>query len=129
MILLICHKCTGSNLYVEDQQRHLIKYRCNDCGDISCTHQLGKHAKRMLEIGQVQDELEKLDILGDRNNYFNYYKDQNEGAIFSVVFNNDENAMDLWAYQHDNDPWRYCLDNPNWQQELLNKVKGLINNE
>lgn len=72
---------------------------------------LGENARRMLEIGVVQDELVKLGFTQLSFNTFFHYKDITIGFWVNLV-------------NVDYEEFRYI--SPTWQEDLINRVKELI---
>lgn len=82
-------------------------------------NQLGENARRMLEIGIVQDELVKLGFKQFRLQYFN---DQNlhqvEFDSDKVIIRHSQICEGIFYYT-----------SPTWQEDLLTKIKELINDK
>lgn len=87
--------------------------------------QLGENARRMLEIGIVQDELVKLGFESPYFGTFSYYSHpetcMSQQRVVNVEFQNN--------FIRIADSSKECgsiLYNNNYQQNILNKVKELI---
>lgn len=77
---------------------------------------LGKNARRMLEIGIVQDELVTLGF--NREDIVCFRK-----KGIRSIFRND----DVYLYcLHQDLGCQFYYDSPTWQDDLLNKVKELM---
>jgi len=92
---------------------------------------LGENAKRMLSIGIVQDELVKLGfnfalVSCNINELIKYlqHKESEMQAII-VVFRRDVVALDFFG--NHSIARTYDYSSSTWQQDLINKVKELIN--
>lgn len=86
-----------------DKLRHLLSH----------IDSLGTNARRMLEIGILQDELAKLN--------FRQY------SLSGFTFKDGQIVIKFcsqWCRIGDND---FYYHSPTWQQDVLNKVKELIN--
>jgi hypothetical protein len=83
---------------------------------------LGEHAKRMLEIGIVQDDLVKLGFVPVNMNRFSFIHYDSRPNIY-ITFADKIIGIELY---YKNDVFiEYTL--PTWQDDLLSKVKELIN--
>lgn len=83
---------------------------------------LGDNAKRMLEVGAVQDELVKLGF--SRFGLCDYVLTDNKGTqMVGIDFVN----LIISTSYFGGEQYYYSYASPNWQEELINRVKGLIN--
>lgn len=115
MITKICTKC-----HIE---KELSEYSCFD--QIAT---LGENARRLLEIGIVQDELVKLGFEAEHHSPSAEFK-----RIYSFMFNKSSCS---WIYcniyfsdrfAHINGTlFKFYYTSPAWQEDLLTCVKGLI---
>lgn len=103
-----------------------------DGENLTCTNQrliddalalinsLGKNACRMLEIGRLQDELVKLGYK-HHNKYLSCLILEGK---FHMMVDFDIDAVVLPQYN-----LRFNYSSPTWQQDVLTKVKELINDK
>lgn len=83
---------------------------------------LGENARRMLEIGMVQDKLVELGFIINRSDYpYEYWKDEyfvhflHETVVTGVKINKDYPDWESFNYT-----------SPTWQDDLIAKVEDLI---
>lgn len=82
---------------------------------------LGENARRMLEIGILQDELMDMDFeLQDFNEWAFFTEDSTIRVKFDTF---------IVKVESDENDYEFDIDNPTWQQDVLTKVKGLINDK
>lgn len=130
LILIFSRKVIGMNKFLDNLSD--LVYKCYDgvasdapLPDVECTYDrlelireklesLGDNARRMLEIGVVQDELVKLGFVNFRP-YISCF-------IFpEIMVDFDINKVIL---VHQNIIFNYT--SPTWQEDLINRVKELI---
>ncbi len=88
---------------------------------INFTKKLGKNARRMFEIGIVQDELQKLEFELESSPSLETYR------INTMYPETSFNGVYFYADFALFDSERYYYKLPTWQQDLLTRVKELIN--
>ena len=99
---------------------------------LNVLNSLGQNARRMLEIGMVQDELVKLGFEPDSYGVFGFrkYIDNDKKNIYdsgTLVISMSTTAMKLWWACANGHTWEYEYNSTTWQQDVLTKVKELIN--
>ena len=83
--------------------------------------QLGENARRMLEVGAVQDELVKLGF--SQFGLCDYVLTDNKGTqIVGIDFVN----LIISTSYFGGEQYYYSYASPTWQEDLINRVKGLI---
>ena len=102
---------------------HEVVYEC-----IDLVNSLGENARRLLEIGILQDELVKLGFEAEHHSPSAEFK-----SIYSFMFNKSSCS---WIYcniyfsdrfAHINGTlFKFYYISPAWQEDLLTCVKGLI---
>lgn len=86
---------------------------------------MGKHAKRMLEIGQVMDKLNCHGFtLAQYCSSFVLRAKWDHKNILNVCFNTDK--VEIWKNKNPNVIMLYKYIDPFWQDQLLAKVDELI---
>ena len=85
---------------------------------------LGENARRLLEIGIVQDRLVELGF--SRFGLCDYVLTDNKGAqIVGIDFVN----LIISTSYFGGEQYCYSYTSPTWQEDLINRVKELINYE
>lgn len=93
---------------------------------LTIINSLGENARRMLEIGVLQDELVKLGFKPNSSNpskwdnFINFATNTNTIKRVNIFF-----GLKLVNIFN----WTYSYDSPTWQQDVLTKVKELINHD
>ncbi len=83
---------------------------------------LGENARRMLEIGIVQDELVKLGFEVNRSLYpYEYWRNE-----YFVHFLHESVIVGKKVNEDYPDWGAFCYASPTWQEDLINRVKELI---
>lgn len=88
---------------------------------IELINNLGENSRRLLEIGIVQDRLVELGF--SRFGLCDYVLTDNKGTqIVGIDFVN----LIISTSYFGGEQYCYSYTSPTWQQDLINKVKGLI---
>ena len=97
---------------------------------------LGENARRLLEIGIVQDELVKLGFQFSRISFYGskchaqlVYQFPDYAYSIIIRVGKDLERVLLQMDRDRNSRFHseeYYFDSPTWQDDLINKVKGLI---
>lgn len=100
--------------------------RLNELKDVlSMIDSLGENARRMLEIGILQDELHGLGFRRNPDNYrYINYGDQYHPCLEITA---TWNFYSCFVYKNKGNGFQFFYNTPTWQQNVLNRIKELIN--
>lgn len=102
--------------------------RCDfydETGTLEMVESLGENARRMLEIGILQDELVKMGFKSGIKTISTWNIDNEDKRLFlSIYFDND--VIEVVNFNGEVVA-RFSYDSPTWQEDVINKVKELIN--
>lgn len=106
--------------FLEKLKREInsIKFSGNVYRTLNLVNSLGENARRMLEIGIVKDELVKLGF------EFNKY-DNTLGSVYPLA-TVDFSKLDSVKLTT-SDAYDFEYTSPTWSEDLLNKVKEIVN--
>ena len=125
-----CGGCVNDESTAEEKQACANGVMCSKFVNDEYIHMsdLGENARRLLEIGIVQDELVKLGFEAEHHSPSAEFK-----SIYSFMFNKSSCS---WIYcniyfsdrfAHINGTlFKFYYTSPAWQEDLLTCVKGLI---
>jgi hypothetical protein len=135
LILIFSRKVIGMNKFLDKLRRYTDATVTAGCykGEYDCNFEakkeslnmidsLGENARRMLEIGVVQDELVKLGF--SRFGLCDYVLTDKKGTqIVGIDFVN----LIISTSYFGGEQYYYSYASPTWQEDLINRVKELIN--